>query len=102
MAAKITTTHADLRRSEILLLPPADITADPAKNSRRDPHDAEAVASIAESFRRDGQMQPVLIRKRHDGTAELVAGFRRHAAATLIAASDANFRLRCTLVNCNA
>lgn len=101
MATKIPTQHADVKRGEIFLLHPADIAVDHGRNARSSDHTDEAVASLVESIRTHGQLQPVVIRRRHDGSAELVAGYGRHAAATVLVAEDPQFRLACRLVTYN-
>jgi ParB family transcriptional regulator, chromosome partitioning protein len=44
--------------------------------------DAEALAELTRSIRRDGIIQPLLVRDRGDGLYELIAGERRWRAAT--------------------
>jgi ParB-like chromosome segregation protein Spo0J len=60
---------------------PNEIIVDNKLNDRWEPHDEEAVQSLAKSFSEEGQLQPVQVRRVHDNKVQLVMGYRRHAAA---------------------
>jgi ParB/RepB/Spo0J family partition protein len=62
--------------TEVAVIPLADIRR--GGNVRQDLGDVE---SLAESIREHEVLTAVLVERRHDGTFELVAGFRRVAAA---------------------
>lgn len=53
----------------------------PNERQPRRRFDGEAAATLAESVRTEGVLQPVIVRPRPDGTYELVAGERRWRAA---------------------
>lgn len=55
----------------------------PNPRQPRQQFDQEALAQLAESLRRQGLLQPVVVRPRDDGDYELVAGERRWRAAQL-------------------
>lgn len=63
------------------------IVADPKKNSRTAMDDT-AVAELAETIKREGQLAPVKVEKREDGKFDLVYGYRRFAAFKLLAAAS--------------
>jgi ParB family chromosome partitioning protein len=65
--------------NELLELPVDAIHANPRQPRRR--FDAEAGSGLAESVRRQGVIQPLLVRPRAAGGYELVAGERRWRAA---------------------
>ena len=60
-------------------IPIADIRPNPQQP--REHFDEEALASLAESIREVGVLQPVLVRAAEDGTYELIAGERRWRAS---------------------
>ncbi len=65
--------------SELSQLPIEAIHPNPKQPRRR--HDAEAAHGLAESVRTQGVIQPVIVRPRHAGGWELIAGERRWRAA---------------------
>src|SRR5207249_2502294 len=65
--------------SELLELPVDAIHANPRQPRRR--FDGEAGSGLAESVRRQGVIQPLLVRPRAAGGYELIAGERRWRAA---------------------
>jgi ParB family transcriptional regulator, chromosome partitioning protein len=64
---------------ELAHLPVETIHPNPRQPRRR--FDAEATSALAESIKREGVVQPVLVRPRSDGGFELIAGERRWRAA---------------------
>lgn len=62
-------------------LPIKQVIANPKANARSSMNE-EAVEDLAQTIKREGQMQAVRVEKRPDGKYELVFGFRRHAAIT--------------------
>ena len=64
---------------ELAHLPVETIHPNPRQPRRR--FDAEATSALAESIKREGVVQPVLVRPRPDGGFELIAGERRWRAA---------------------
>ncbi len=64
---------------ELLHLPIESIHPNPRQPRRR--FEPEATAGLAASIRHQGVLQPVVVRPRHDGGYELVAGERRWRAA---------------------
>lgn len=101
MAAKIDAGTTKVTRQDVLLIDPREIVVDLALNGRSEPHDAASVADLAASLARDGQLQPVVVRKLPSGKVQLVAGFRRHAAAMLLRENNDEVRLKCSLKQCN-
>jgi hypothetical protein len=71
----------DFPKSEHVKL--ADIKLD-GENHRLAVMDEAAVRSLADSFQRDGQRQPVELERRADGSLWLTFGHRRYAAARLL------------------
>jgi ParB family transcriptional regulator, chromosome partitioning protein len=67
--------------TELLELPIDSIHPNPRQPRRR--FEAEAASGLAESVRREGVIQPLLVRPRAAGGYELVAGERRWRAARL-------------------
>ena len=67
--------------SELVHVPVEAIHANPRQPRRR--FDPEATASLAESVRAPGILQPVVVRSRPGGGFELIAGERRWRAARL-------------------
>jgi ParB family chromosome partitioning protein len=65
--------------SELTELPVETIHPNPRQPRQR--HDAEAAHGLADSVRTQGVIQPVLVRRRHAGGFELIAGERRWRAA---------------------
>ncbi|CAG1003748.1 Chromosome-partitioning protein Spo0J [Myxococcaceae bacterium] len=61
---------------------------DPSPYQNRTPPDEETVAALAESIRRDGLNNPVLLRKKEDGRYELMAGETRARACRLLGQVD--------------
>jgi ParB family chromosome partitioning protein len=66
-------------QSELTELPVEMIHPNPRQPRQR--HDAEAAHGLADSVRTQGVIQPVLVRRRHAGGFELIAGERRWRAA---------------------
>jgi ParB family chromosome partitioning protein len=66
-------------QSELTELPVETIHPNPRQPRQR--HDAEAAHGLADSVRTQGVIQPVLVRRRHAGGFELIAGERRWRAA---------------------
>jgi ParB family chromosome partitioning protein len=66
-------------QTDLTHLPVEAIHPNPRQPRRR--IDGEAVGALAESIRRQGVVQPVLVRPRKDGGWELIAGERRWRAA---------------------
>jgi ParB family transcriptional regulator, chromosome partitioning protein len=65
--------------SELTELPVEAIHPNPRQPRQR--HDAESAHGLADSVRAQGVIQPVLVRRRHAGGFELIAGERRWRAA---------------------
>lgn len=82
MAMKI--NAGDFGRSDLYHVLPADIVVDESQNGRFEAHDDEAVQELAQSLLEYGQKQPVLVRRLPDFRLQLVAGYRRWKAATLV------------------
>lgn len=101
MAAKIDAGDTKVTRQDVLLIDPREIVVDTALNGRSEPHDQQSIEDRAVSLKRDGQLQPVIVRKLPSGKVQLVAGFLRHAAAMLLRETDDAVRLKCSLRQCN-
>jgi ParB family chromosome partitioning protein len=93
---------ADLGLRTVLLV---DIRPNPGQPRKR--LDDTALASLADSIRRHGVVQPVVVRPREGGGFELIAGERRWRAATMagveripavVRDADAGARLELALV----
>lgn len=55
----------------------------PNPNQPRKEFDAEAIAELAESIKKVGVMQPIIVRERATGSYEIIAGERRWRAAQI-------------------
>lgn len=73
-----TTVSSPVATAEVAVIPVADIRR--SGNVRQDLVDIE---SLAESIRQHGVLTAILVERRQDGGFELVAGFRRVAAAMM-------------------
>lgn len=60
----------------------------PGKYQPRQQFDATALSELTESVRRNGVMQPILVRPVGNGTYEIIAGERRWRAAQMAGLSD--------------
>lgn len=78
MAIKI--NAGEVGRGDVFFIDPQEIIVDAKLNGRWEPHDEEAVNSLAKSFEEEGQLQPVQVRRVADNRVQLVMGYRRHAA----------------------
>jgi ParB/RepB/Spo0J family partition protein len=83
---------------EVLLLDPKTIIVNEAANYRFEQSSTQSVQELARSFQADGQIHPVTVRLK-DGNYHLIAGYRRHRAALLLAKTDQKFRLKAILVD---
>jgi ParB/RepB/Spo0J family partition protein len=79
MATKIDAVGVD--RRDIFHVPPSEIMMDVVANGRAYPHDDEGIMKLVKSFKEDGQIQPVLVRKVEGHKLQLVLGYRRYAAS---------------------
>src|SRR3954464_16042752 len=71
-----------VEQSELTELPVETIYPNPRQPRQpRQRHDGEAAHGLADSVRVQGVIQPVLVRRRHAGGFELIAGERRWRAA---------------------
>jgi ParB/RepB/Spo0J family partition protein len=91
----------DARRGEIWSINPEEIAADHEFNGRHYPVSDENVDAMVVSLRTHGQQQPVSVRLDREGKPHLISGFTRWLAALKIVQDDPQFKLRCTVVNCN-
>ena len=80
LGATVADTTGIKLRVEILFLKPDQIDPDP--DQPRQEFDSDGLGRLAESLRKFGQLQPVLVRK-HGARYILVAGERRWRAAKL-------------------
>lgn len=71
----------DTAESRVQELPVSLIV--PNRNQPRKDFKEKALEELAESIRRRGVLQPLLVRKQEDGTYDLIAGERRFRAARL-------------------
>lgn len=55
----------------------------PNKNQPREHFDIENIKALSDSIRKNGIIQPLTVRRRNDGTYELIAGERRLRAAKM-------------------
>ena len=78
----ILSTSTAVERSHELRELPVELIA-PNPNQPRHRFDEESLQRLAESVAERGVLQPVLVRPRHGGTYELIAGERRWRAAQL-------------------
>ena len=60
-----------------------EIIVDQGDNVRK-VYEKTALASLADSIKRQGQLDPFLVERHADGTLRLVSGFRRAQAIALI------------------
>lgn len=91
-----------VKRSERGLgLYPRDIVVDRDSRGRHFGVSAENVERMRESIQEEGQKQNIVIRKLADGRPSVKAGYTRLEACLLIAATDPEFRIWCTLESGN-
>ncbi|MDQ4041738.1 MAG: ParB/RepB/Spo0J family partition protein, partial [Actinomycetota bacterium] len=81
LAAILSTPDREAPSEELRSLPVDAIAPNP--NQPRTRFDGEALTALAASLRERGVLQPVLVRPRHGGGWELIAGERRWRAAQL-------------------
>ena len=81
LAAILSVEAAEHPPEELRHVPVELISPNPSQP--RQEFDPEALASLADSIRARGVLQPVLVRQRPGGTYELIAGERRWRAAAL-------------------
>lgn len=74
----------DVKRTDLLKINPADINVNEGLNARKFGHTPSGIKILADSIARYGQKQPVSIRNIGNGQYELVTGYGRHSAVTLI------------------
>lgn len=100
MARTINAEH--VTRTDIFLVPPAQIIVDHKENTRLYKPD---VSDLIEGFKTSGQLQPCVVRPLPQGLIQLVAGYRRWMAAMAVAKEQADegiayenrFKLACAL-----
>ncbi len=81
LAAILSTPNPEAAGEELRSLPVDAIAPNP--NQPRTHFDEEALTALATSLRERGVLQPVLVRPRHGGGWELIAGERRWRAAQM-------------------
>jgi len=81
LAAILASPEATGAVEELRALPVHEIEPNPAQPRTR--FDEDALAALADSLRERGVLQPVLVRPRHGGGWELIAGERRWRAAQI-------------------
>ena len=102
MAKNINIGGDKVSRGHLYMVPASKINFDSVQfNGRYEPVSDEAVRSMAESFKRYGQVQPVEARRRPDNSLELTMGFTRLRAALLIEQEDPEFKLKVLVTDCN-
>lgn len=100
MARTINAEH--VTRTDIFLVPPAQIVVDHTQNTRLYKPD---VSDLIDGFKASGQLQPCVVRPLTEGLIQLVAGYRRWMAAMEIVkeqekegiAYEDRFKLACSL-----
>ena len=81
LAAILSAPEHEAAVEELRVLPVAEVQPNPDQPRKR--FDEDALAALAASLRERGVLQPVLVRPRHGGGWELIAGERRWRAAQL-------------------
>jgi ParB/RepB/Spo0J family partition protein len=98
----------DVARQDMISVFPENVIVVPEENGRLIPATeeevklkAQKVATLAESIKKDGQKQPVLVRRVEGNKIQLVAGYTRHAAITLLNTQqpDDPLRIQCKVVD---
>jgi ParB family chromosome partitioning protein len=79
LAAILAVSDVDEREQELRDVPVELIAPNPNQPRRR--FDEEALEALAGSLGERGMLQPILVRPKHDGSYELIAGERRWRAA---------------------
>lgn len=93
----ITINAGKVGRSDVFFINPTEIIAPTEINGRRFPHDDVDIEKLVDSFKEEGQLQPVTVRRVDDNRVQLVLGFRRYAASLRYNERypDAPMKLKC-------
>lgn len=83
----MTTNPVKYQTPTAVIIPIKYIKVDPSLNART-VMDEDAIKELAQSMKREGQLQPVRVEQLGDNQYSLVFGYRRMAAATLLAWTD--------------
>jgi ParB/RepB/Spo0J family partition protein len=99
MAAKL--NAGEVGRGDLFFIDPLEITV--GNNSRWQQFNESHVLKLLASFEKEGQLQPVQVRKIHDNKVQLVLGFHRHEASRRFNElhPDKKMKLQCRLIDCN-
>jgi ParB/RepB/Spo0J family partition protein len=93
----------DVRKSDLFLIDPAEIVVDAAANGRASGHTDEEIEALAASILEYGQQQPCVVRRIAENRVQLVSGYGRYRAVSLVNSRqpDNQIPLRCTATVCN-
>lgn len=91
----------DVTRGDLFLIDPAEIAVILPANGRQDLPTEQEIRDLADSIKEHGQSQPVLCRRLGDKRVQLVFGYRRHAAVTLLNAEGTATKLKCLVSDMN-
>lgn len=90
-------------RVDMYLLNPEDINLDEAANGRWQPHTDQSIQEMVDSYKENGQLQAVIVRKDKEGKVYLVLGYRRVKAALLYnEQNDEKMKVKCVISQLNA
>lgn len=94
----------DVGRTDIFHIMPIHILVDEALNGRQQAHGDETVMDLARSILTFGQQQPVTVRRLANKKVQLVSGYRRWKAVSLINTTlqpDNPVKLQCRVIEAN-
>src|SRR5689334_6918023 len=94
----------EVGRSDLYSFFPEHIVVKHEENSRVVPHTPEEIEALANSIEEYGQQQAAVVRRIEDNKVQLVAGYGRYQAVTLLNQRhpDKPLKLQCRVVTLNA
>ncbi len=103
MAMKL--NAGEVGRTDLFSILPSEIVVVPSENGRATPHSQEVIEAFAASILKNGQLQPVQVRRIDNNRVQLVMGYGRHAAVTYINTvlqPDNPIKLRCVVCDASS
>lgn len=94
----------EVGRSDMFSFFPEHVLIVHAENSRIVPHTPEEITALAASISQYGQQQPAVVRRINDNKVQLVSGYGRHQAISLLNSQnpDKPIKLQCRVLDLNA
>jgi ParB/RepB/Spo0J family partition protein len=92
-----------VQRGEMFFIDPMFVQVNESLNGRAFPHDEDAIERRCNSFEKEGQLQPVIVRRIDDNRVQLVLGYCRYAAAVMYNKRhpDKPMKLKCVVSDLN-